>query len=97
MGPRQTLLRASDARPARAQPHRDFVESLWDDDGGFRGHPSDPVTDCEYTFYGLLAMGHVTEARRILETCDNIIVTREQPPTDGFAPVNRRPGTQFVE
>lgn len=34
-----------------------FVESLWSDGGGFRGHPADAVTDLEYTFYALLALG----------------------------------------
>ena len=43
-----------------------FVESLAEDvadpagPAGFRGHPADTVADCEYTFYGLLAMGHLT-------------------------------------
>jgi hypothetical protein len=27
--------------------------------GGFRGAASDVMPDCEYTFYGLLAMGHL--------------------------------------
>ena len=51
-----------DARAAA----RTFVESLAaaaddaDDAGGFRGHPHDTVADCEYTFYGLLALGHLT-------------------------------------
>lgn len=34
-----------------------FVESLWDDCGGFVGNPLDPVADCEYTYYGLLSLG----------------------------------------
>ena len=34
-----------------------FVESLWSAAGGFRGSVPDPVCDCEYTFYGLLALG----------------------------------------
>ena len=37
-----------------------FVESLWSDEGGFRGHWLDDHLDCEYTFYGLLALGHLT-------------------------------------
>jgi len=42
-----------------------FVETLALDDAGppprtrFRGHPDDPAADCEYTFYGLLALGHL--------------------------------------
>lgn len=34
-----------------------FVERLWSDAGGFRGHALDPVPDVEYTFYALLALG----------------------------------------
>jgi len=42
-----------------------FVESLAEEEvgpprrAGFRGHPADRVADCEYTFYGLLALGHL--------------------------------------
>jgi hypothetical protein len=36
---------------------RTFVESLWQDDGGFAGARADPVSDCEYTFHALLALG----------------------------------------
>ncbi len=50
-------LHASAARPAYVEKHLDFVESLWDAGGGFRGHPHDPLADCEYTFYALLALG----------------------------------------
>ena len=38
----------------------DFVDMLWDADGGFRGNIYDEVLDCEYTFYGLLAIGAVS-------------------------------------
>jgi prenyltransferase beta subunit len=34
----------------------EFVEDLWTDSGGFCGHRADPMPDCEYTFYGLLAL-----------------------------------------
>jgi len=34
-----------------------FVEMLWADSGGFRGYAADPVADCEYTCYALLALG----------------------------------------
>jgi len=37
----------------------DFVESLWTG-SAFRGHWADEASDCEYTFYGLLALGHLT-------------------------------------
>jgi hypothetical protein len=50
-------LRGSGAKPAHPRAHFDFVESLWDEGGGFRGHAADPAPDCEYTFYALLALG----------------------------------------
>lgn len=37
----------------------DFVDSLWDATGGFHGHWADDALDAEYTFYGLLALGHL--------------------------------------
>ena len=40
-------------------PCIDFVDSLWDPRGGFFGHWADGSLDCEYTFYGLLALGHL--------------------------------------
>jgi len=43
------------------RPCRRFVESLWTDEGGFRGHWADDHVDCEYTFYGLLALGHLLD------------------------------------
>ncbi|MCX7591014.1 MAG: hypothetical protein N2255_05240 [Kiritimatiellae bacterium] len=49
-------LAAVDLAPLR-EPCLDFVESLWDESGGFVGHQADSVPDCEHTFYGLLAMG----------------------------------------
>ena len=38
----------------------DFVDSLWTNEGGFHGHWADDFLDCEYTFYGLLALGHLS-------------------------------------
>ncbi len=38
----------------------DFLDSLWTARGGFHGHWADDHLDIEYTFYGLLAMGHLT-------------------------------------
>ncbi len=38
----------------------DFVDSLWTNEGGFHGHWLDDTLDCEYTFYGLLALGHLS-------------------------------------
>jgi hypothetical protein len=37
----------------------DFLDSLWTNEGGFYGHWADEHLDCEYTFYGLLALGHL--------------------------------------
>jgi hypothetical protein len=37
----------------------EFVAALAMDDGGFRGHFADDAADCEYTFYALLALGHL--------------------------------------
>jgi geranylgeranyl transferase type-2 subunit beta len=34
-----------------------FVQARWDVSGGFCGTAVDPTPDCEYTFYGLLALG----------------------------------------
>lgn len=38
----------------------DFVDTLWDGKGGFCGSIADGTCDCEYTFYGLLALGHLS-------------------------------------
>jgi prenyltransferase beta subunit len=40
----------------------DFVDSLWTNRGGFFGSWVDDTLDCEYTYYGLLALGHLTAA-----------------------------------
>jgi len=37
----------------------DFIDSLWSSHGGFRGHQGDETLDCEYAFYGLLALGNL--------------------------------------
>ncbi len=37
----------------------DFVTGCWDDSGGFHAHALDRTPDCEYTFYGLLALGNL--------------------------------------
>jgi hypothetical protein len=44
--------------PVRA-PCLRFVRSLLTEEGSFRGTHADEVGDCEYTFYGLLALGHL--------------------------------------
>lgn len=38
----------------------DFVDTLWCADGGFYGHWADDMLDCEYTYYGLLSLGHLS-------------------------------------
>jgi prenyltransferase beta subunit len=38
----------------------DFVDSLWTNEGAFHGHWGDDALDCEYTYYGLLALGHLS-------------------------------------
>lgn len=38
----------------------DFMDSLWDARGGFHGHWADDHLDAEYTFYALLALGHLS-------------------------------------
>jgi len=38
----------------------DFIDSLWNASGGFHGHWADDHLDAEYTFYGLLALGHLS-------------------------------------
>jgi prenyltransferase beta subunit len=41
------------------EKHLDYLDSLWDPQGGFRGHWADDAVDCEYTYYGLLSLGHL--------------------------------------
>jgi prenyltransferase beta subunit len=38
----------------------DFIDSLWTRRGGFFGHWADDAVDCEYTYYGLLSLGHLS-------------------------------------
>jgi geranylgeranyl transferase type-2 subunit beta len=42
------------------EPCLDFVDSLWTNRGGFFGSWADDMADCEYTFYALLALGHLS-------------------------------------
>ena len=42
------------------EPCLDFIDSLWTNRGTFYGNWTEDVTDCEYTFYGLLALGHLS-------------------------------------
>jgi prenyltransferase beta subunit len=38
----------------------DLADTLWNAEGGFHGHWADDFLDAEYTFYGLLALGHLS-------------------------------------
>jgi len=38
----------------------DFLDSLWTTRGGFLGSWADETLDCEYTYYGLLALGYLS-------------------------------------
>lgn len=42
------------------EPCLDFVDSLWTNTGAFYGNWMDDAADCEYTYYGLLALGHLS-------------------------------------
>jgi prenyltransferase beta subunit len=42
------------------EPCLDFVDTLWTSSGGFYGSWADNTLDCEYTYYGLLALGHLS-------------------------------------
>jgi prenyltransferase beta subunit len=38
----------------------DFIDTLWTNHGAFHGHWGDEEIDCEYAFYALLALGHLS-------------------------------------
>lgn len=40
----------------------DFIDTLWTSRGAFYGTWADDEPDCEYTYYGLLALGHLSLA-----------------------------------
>ena len=42
------------------EPCLDFLDSLWTNRGGFYGTWADDTVDCEYTYYALLALGHLS-------------------------------------
>ena len=68
--PMPDLLSTATALHALASLHRplddiretclDFIDTLWTNRGGFYGHWADDHLDCEYTYYGLLALGHLS-------------------------------------
>lgn len=39
------------------EPCLDYIDTLWVNTGAFYGNWGDDILDCEYTFYGLLALG----------------------------------------
>ncbi len=38
----------------------DFIDSLWTNEGSFHAHWQEDLLDIEYTFYGLMALGHLS-------------------------------------
>lgn len=42
------------------EPCLDFIDTLWTAEGGFHGNWDDDTLDIEYTYYGLLALGHLS-------------------------------------
>jgi prenyltransferase beta subunit len=57
-------LHALDAIEAPWREHResmlDFLDTLWTAEGAFHGSWADDEPDAEYTFYGLVALGHAS-------------------------------------
>ena len=49
----------ADFEPIR-EPCLDFLDTLWTARGGFYGTWEDDTLDIEYTYYGLLALGHLS-------------------------------------
>ena len=38
----------------------DYLDTLWTNEGSFHGHWQEEALDCEYTYYALLALGHLS-------------------------------------
>src|SRR6266404_6027717 len=59
-----TALHALSAMHVPIEPIReaclDFIDTLWTNRGGFYGNWADDVIDCEYTYYALLSLGHLS-------------------------------------
>lgn len=57
-------LHALDILEAPWREHRDavldFIDTLWTAEGAFHGSWADDTPDAEYTFYGLVALGHAS-------------------------------------
>lgn len=45
---------------ALKEPCLDFIDTLWTNRGGFYGHWEDTHADCEYTYYALVSLGHLS-------------------------------------
>ena len=41
------------------EPTLDYLDTLWSSKGGFHGNWTDEALDAEYTYYGLLSLGHL--------------------------------------
>jgi len=52
-------LTGADIDPIR-RPALEFVDSLWSTEGAFAGNWLDDTLDCEYAYYALLAIGHLS-------------------------------------
>ena len=48
----------ADLEPVK-EPCLDFIDSLWTNTGSFYGNWTEEALDSEYTYYGLLALGHL--------------------------------------
>lgn len=61
-----TALHALSAAHVDLAPYKesclDFIDSLWTNQGSFHGTWEDELLDVEYTYYGLLALGHLAVA-----------------------------------
>jgi prenyltransferase beta subunit len=42
------------------EPCLDFLDTLWSSKGAFYGTWAEEELDCEYTYYGLLSLGHLS-------------------------------------
>ena len=47
------------------EPCLDFIDSLWSGNGGFYANWADKTLDCEYTYYALLAIGHLNNPHNV--------------------------------
>jgi hypothetical protein len=54
------LTRMGCSLDALREPCLDFLQSLWTGKGAFLGNWADATPDCEYTYYGLLALGNLS-------------------------------------